>query len=162
MAFFETMLAVGWRGLSLNSGFSTICNTIILIIGLMHPPLESRKSPWSLPGMTKWNTDSHVVSLLKKKDVQFDLFASMPALFTPNKDLVRSEAWEECILAGCTLPQKRLGSFFLRPRSVAKKFCIVTVTSNLAAHACSTKCRWKKKLITQLVEKSRDETFEPN
>lgn len=66
MAFFETVLAVGWRGLSLNSGFSTICNTIILIIGLMQPPLESRNSPWSLPGMTKWNTDPRVVSLLKK------------------------------------------------------------------------------------------------
>ena len=50
----------------------------------------------------------------------------------------------------------------VRPRSVAKNFCIVTVTSNLAAHACSTKYRRKKKLITQLIEKLRDETFEPN
>ena len=53
----------------------------------------------------------------------------------------------------------------LRPRLDAlqnpKNFCAVPVTSNLAAHAWSTKCRRKKK-IAQLGEKSRDETFEPN
>jgi len=38
----------------------------------------------------------------------------------------------------------------------------VSVTSNLAAHAWSTKCIRKKKLIVQLSEKSRDETFELN
>jgi len=49
----------------------------------------------------------------------------------------------------------------LGPRLVAKKFCIVPVTSNLAAHAWSIKCR-RKKLIAQLGEKLRNETFEPN
>ena len=43
----------------------------------------------------------------------------------------------------------------------SKKFCAVPVTSNLAAHVWSTKCRRKKKLITQFTEKSRDKTFEP-
>jgi hypothetical protein len=42
------------------------------------------------------------------------------------------------------------------------KSVTVPVTSNLAAHACSTKCRRKKKLITQFSCKSRDKSFEPN
>ena len=50
----------------------------------------------------------------------------------------------------------------IRACLVPKKFCALNITSNLAAHAWSTKCRRKKKLITQLVEKSRDETFESN
>ena len=50
----------------------------------------------------------------------------------------------------------------LRACLESKKFCAVLVTSNLAAHAWSTKCRRKKKLITQLGEKSRDKTFKPN
>ena len=36
----------------------------------------------------------------------------------------------------------------------SKKFYVVLVISNLTAHAWSTKCRRKKKLITQLAEKS--------
>ena len=44
----------------------------------------------------------------------------------------------------------------------SKKFSPQNVTSNLTAHAWSTKCRRKTKLIAQLGEKSRDETFEPN
>jgi hypothetical protein len=42
------------------------------------------------------------------------------------------------------------------------KSATVPVTSNLAAHAWSTKCRRKKKLITQFSCKSRDKSFEPN
>ena len=43
-----------------------------------------------------------------------------------------------------------------------KKICAVPVTLNLAAHTWSTKYKRKKKLIAQLGEKSRDETFKPN
>ena len=47
-------------------------------------------------------------------------------------------------------------------RADSKKFYAVSVTSNLVAYVWSTKCRQKKKLIAQLSEKSRDETFESN
>ena len=52
---------------------------------------------------------------------------------------------------------------FLKLRACldSKKFCAVPITSNLTTHAWSTKCR-RKKLIAQLGEKSRDETFKPN
>ena len=43
-----------------------------------------------------------------------------------------------------------------------KNFCAVPVTSNLTAHAWSTKCRRKKKLIAQSRWKLRDKCFEPN
>jgi hypothetical protein len=42
------------------------------------------------------------------------------------------------------------------------KSATVPVTSNLTAYAWSTKCRRKKKLITQFSCKSRDKSFEPN
>jgi hypothetical protein len=47
-------------------------------------------------------------------------------------------------------------------REVNPKSATVPVTSNLAAHAWSIKCRRKKKLITQFSCKSRDKSFEPN
>ena len=45
--------------------------------------------------------------------------------------------------------------------SKPKIFCTVSVTSNLAAHAWSIKCRRKKTNYT-VGEKSLDETFELN
>jgi hypothetical protein len=42
------------------------------------------------------------------------------------------------------------------------KNATVLVTSNLTAYVWSTKCRRKKKLITQFSCKSRDKSFEPN
>jgi hypothetical protein len=47
-------------------------------------------------------------------------------------------------------------------QKVNPKSDTVPVTSNLAAHAWSTKYRRKKKLITQFNCKSRDKSFEPN
>jgi hypothetical protein len=47
-------------------------------------------------------------------------------------------------------------------QKVNLKSATVPVTSNLAAHAWSIKCRRKKKLITQFSCKSRDKSFEPN
>jgi hypothetical protein len=47
-------------------------------------------------------------------------------------------------------------------KKVNPKSATVPVTSNLAAHAWSTKCRRKKKLITQFSYKSRDKSFKPN
>jgi hypothetical protein len=47
-------------------------------------------------------------------------------------------------------------------RKVNPKSATVSVTSNFAAHAWSTKCRRKKKLIIQFSCKSRDKSFEPN
>ena len=58
------------------------------------------------------------------------------------------------------------GYFFIydwssKARFRFQKFLPQNITSNLAAHARSTKCR-RKKLIAQLGEKSRDETFKSN
>jgi hypothetical protein len=47
-------------------------------------------------------------------------------------------------------------------KKVNPKSATVSVTSNLTANAWSTKCRRKKKLITQFSYKSRDKSFEPN
>jgi hypothetical protein len=44
----------------------------------------------------------------------------------------------------------------------SQKFSPQNITSNLAAHAWSIKCRRNKKLIAQFTVKSRDESFKPN
>jgi hypothetical protein len=51
---------------------------------------------------------------------------------------------------------------YMNPRKVNPKSATVPVTSNLVAYAWSTKCRRKKKLITQFSCKSQDKSFEPN
>jgi hypothetical protein len=56
----------------------------------------------------------------------------------------------------------RLAMSLFSSRKVNPKGATVSVTSNLAAHAWSTKCRRKKKLIIQFSCKSRDKSFEPN
>jgi hypothetical protein len=47
-------------------------------------------------------------------------------------------------------------------QEVNPKSGTISVTLNFVAHAWSTKCRRKKKLITQFSCKSRDKSFEPN
>jgi hypothetical protein len=59
-------------------------------------------------------------------------------------------------------PLPLAGKSLFSSRKVNPKSATVSVTSNLAVHAWSTKCRRNKKLITQFSCKSRDKSFEPN
>ena len=52
--------------------------------------------------------------------------------------------------------------YLFRACLVSNFFYVIFVTSNLATHVWSTKCRQKKKTIVQLDEKSWDKTFKPN
>jgi hypothetical protein len=67
---------------------------------------------------------------------------------------------DNSVLVGCHGEMEQTRACLVAIQS--KKVCTVLVTSNLAVHVWSTKCRRKKKLITQFSCKSRDKSFEPN
>jgi hypothetical protein len=75
--------------------------------------------------------------------------------------LVQRQALLPCQLASLRATSITESRACLVPHTT-KKVCTVSITSNLATHAWSTKCRRKKKLITQFSCKSRDKSFEPN